>query len=393
MSARAAKASSHDAGLDRGDVERRALRARQRLARHPRANQATPALWPRAPRHSPIGAIVLTNGDMDHVLGLFSLRESQPLALYARRRCGRASRRACSSARCSRFEGQVVFRPLAIGEDGRAARCGGRAARPTRASLRGAGQAAGASRRSCRGERRGQRRPLAARCRREGRAALAYAAACASVDGVDARRLTTPCSSTARSSARTSSSARPLEGGREGHGARAHRRRGRQPRAPRVACAARKISRTSTTRTPSSRPIRGAPRGRSRRLGDRVRRDGDHADDAMTERRRAAPRRAKRSSRASAPRARSATTTAIRSTSRMHAGKLSRGRSRLGAEPLLLPDADPHQGRHHPLEVGGPRVPSRVDAPHLDHDGKEDGEGGLAQWLRSRTASGSTSTR
>src|SRR5689334_12096522 len=27
--------------------------------------QRTPALWPRAPRHSPIGAIVLTNGDMD----------------------------------------------------------------------------------------------------------------------------------------------------------------------------------------------------------------------------------------------------------------------------------------------------------------------------------------
>src|SRR5688572_23475304 len=31
--------------------------------------QKTRALWPRAPRHSPIAAIVLTNGDMDHVLG------------------------------------------------------------------------------------------------------------------------------------------------------------------------------------------------------------------------------------------------------------------------------------------------------------------------------------
>ena len=45
---------------------------------------ATPALHPRAsPRHSPIEAIVLTNGDVDHVAGLLTLRESQPLSLYA----------------------------------------------------------------------------------------------------------------------------------------------------------------------------------------------------------------------------------------------------------------------------------------------------------------------
>jgi pyrroloquinoline quinone biosynthesis protein B len=40
-------------------------------------------LWPRAPRHTPIGAIALTNGDLDHVLGLLSLRESQPLRILA----------------------------------------------------------------------------------------------------------------------------------------------------------------------------------------------------------------------------------------------------------------------------------------------------------------------
>ncbi len=34
-------------------------------------------------RHSPIAAVVLTNGDVDHVAGLLNLRESQPLALYA----------------------------------------------------------------------------------------------------------------------------------------------------------------------------------------------------------------------------------------------------------------------------------------------------------------------
>jgi len=34
-------------------------------------------------RDSPIRAVVLTNADVDHVAGLLTLRESQPLALYA----------------------------------------------------------------------------------------------------------------------------------------------------------------------------------------------------------------------------------------------------------------------------------------------------------------------
>lgn len=43
-----------------------------------------PALHPRhGVRHSPISAVVLTNGDVDHVAGLLTLRESQPLAVYA----------------------------------------------------------------------------------------------------------------------------------------------------------------------------------------------------------------------------------------------------------------------------------------------------------------------
>ena len=46
--------------------------------------KATPALRPRAGlRHSPIGAVLLTNGDIDHIAGLLSLREGQPFALYA----------------------------------------------------------------------------------------------------------------------------------------------------------------------------------------------------------------------------------------------------------------------------------------------------------------------
>ena len=40
-------------------------------------------LQPHAPRHTPIAGILLTNGDLDHSLGLLSLRESQPLEVYA----------------------------------------------------------------------------------------------------------------------------------------------------------------------------------------------------------------------------------------------------------------------------------------------------------------------
>lgn len=43
----------------------------------------TPELRPRGLRHSPIAAVVLTNGDVDHVAGLLSLRERQPFRLYA----------------------------------------------------------------------------------------------------------------------------------------------------------------------------------------------------------------------------------------------------------------------------------------------------------------------
>ena len=79
--------------------------------------KATPALWPRAPRHTPIGAIILTNGDMDHVLGLFSLRESQPLAIYATPPVWSGLQASVLIRTLKRFEGQVVFRPLAIGSE------------------------------------------------------------------------------------------------------------------------------------------------------------------------------------------------------------------------------------------------------------------------------------
>jgi len=45
---------------------------------------ATPALHPRDDlRSSPIAAVVLTNGELDHVAGLLTLRERQPFRLFA----------------------------------------------------------------------------------------------------------------------------------------------------------------------------------------------------------------------------------------------------------------------------------------------------------------------
>jgi len=47
--------------------------------------EATPALQPAAAplRNTPIGGVVLTNADLDHVLGLLLLREAQALRIYA----------------------------------------------------------------------------------------------------------------------------------------------------------------------------------------------------------------------------------------------------------------------------------------------------------------------
>ena len=73
-------------------------------------------LHPRAPRHSPIAAIALTNGDLDHCLGLLSLRESQPLALYTTRGVERGFREGNVLFRTlQRFDGQLSFRALELG--------------------------------------------------------------------------------------------------------------------------------------------------------------------------------------------------------------------------------------------------------------------------------------
>lgn len=45
--------------------------------------QACPSLHPRALRDSPLKSVLLTNGDIDHIAGLLSLREQTPFTLFA----------------------------------------------------------------------------------------------------------------------------------------------------------------------------------------------------------------------------------------------------------------------------------------------------------------------
>ena len=75
-------------------------------------------LWPRARRHSPLAGILLTNGDLDHCLGLLSLRESHPLVVYATEsvRAGFQTGNVLYRT-LERFAGQVTWRALALGRE------------------------------------------------------------------------------------------------------------------------------------------------------------------------------------------------------------------------------------------------------------------------------------
>jgi pyrroloquinoline quinone biosynthesis protein B len=78
----------------------------------------TPLLHPRSARHSPIRSILLTNGDLDHVLGLFSLRESWPLVLYATPAVRRGLEdRNIICRTLHRFPEQAVWRDLELGRE------------------------------------------------------------------------------------------------------------------------------------------------------------------------------------------------------------------------------------------------------------------------------------
>lgn len=80
--------------------------------------ESFPPLHPRAPRHSPIAGIVLTNGDLDHCLGLLSLRESYPLTVYATDRVRRGFTEDNVLYRTlQRFPGQLTWRVLKPGHE------------------------------------------------------------------------------------------------------------------------------------------------------------------------------------------------------------------------------------------------------------------------------------
>jgi pyrroloquinoline quinone biosynthesis protein B len=75
--------------------------------------ESFPKLHPREPRHSPIAGIVLTNGDLDHCLGLLSLRESHPLTIYATSAVQRGFTVGNMLYQTlERFPGQVTWRPV-----------------------------------------------------------------------------------------------------------------------------------------------------------------------------------------------------------------------------------------------------------------------------------------
>jgi len=80
--------------------------------------ESWPPLHPREPRHSPIAAILLTNGDLDHCLGLLSLRESHPLVIYAtdRVRLGFTERNVLYRT-LQRFPEQVTWRTLELDQE------------------------------------------------------------------------------------------------------------------------------------------------------------------------------------------------------------------------------------------------------------------------------------
>jgi pyrroloquinoline quinone biosynthesis protein B len=75
-------------------------------------------LWPRARRHSPIAGLLLTNGDLDHCLGLLSLRESHPLVVYATAAVRDGFTEGNVLYRTmQRFDGQVTWRALPLEEE------------------------------------------------------------------------------------------------------------------------------------------------------------------------------------------------------------------------------------------------------------------------------------
>lgn len=76
--------------------------------------EAFPELHPTSLRGTPIAGIVVTNGDLDHCLGLLCLREWQRFRVYATRRVEEGFRRNVFARTLERFDGQVTWQGLEL---------------------------------------------------------------------------------------------------------------------------------------------------------------------------------------------------------------------------------------------------------------------------------------
>jgi pyrroloquinoline quinone biosynthesis protein B len=77
--------------------------------------ESFPALHPRGTRDCPVEGIMLTNGDLDHCLGLLALRESEPLSIYATGQVRDGfSRNNVLYRTLQRFPEQVTWRELPL---------------------------------------------------------------------------------------------------------------------------------------------------------------------------------------------------------------------------------------------------------------------------------------
>jgi pyrroloquinoline quinone biosynthesis protein B len=75
--------------------------------------ESSPDLHPRALRDSPVAGVVLGSADLDHVVGLFMLRELQPLRVYAAPSILRILREENSMfGMLNRVEPQVIWTPI-----------------------------------------------------------------------------------------------------------------------------------------------------------------------------------------------------------------------------------------------------------------------------------------
>jgi pyrroloquinoline quinone biosynthesis protein B len=78
----------------------------------------TPALHPRALRHSPVAAVALTNADIDHATGLLILREGGAPPVYCTPRVQRALTDGLRVLPALASYGEVTARTVTPGDDG-----------------------------------------------------------------------------------------------------------------------------------------------------------------------------------------------------------------------------------------------------------------------------------